>query len=123
MSAEDSVRYYVNLVIGYFFDLIDVMLDTVATVFGWFGLAFSADARIMATYVIAFLVAAAVFSKVLSLFKHWIYNTLTGLIALVILSELGLGIPLTPFTLVIAAVFGVAGVLALVVLSIGGVFM
>ncbi len=123
MSVEDSVRYYANLVIGYLFDLIDVMLDTVATVLGWFGLAFSADARLMATYVVAFLVAAAVFSKVMGLFKHWIYNTVTGLIALLILSEIGLGIPLIPFTLVIAAVFGVAGVLALVVLSIGGAFL
>ncbi|MFH1722162.1 MAG: pro-sigmaK processing inhibitor BofA family protein, partial [Candidatus Altiarchaeota archaeon] len=101
-----------------------LMVSTLQAVLGWFGLSFSGDSQSVVTYILALIILAAVFSKLVHMFKHWIYNTITGLAALLILTKIfELNIPLNAFTVILSAVFGIAGVLALLVLHLGGVFL
>ncbi|MFC2154822.1 pro-sigmaK processing inhibitor BofA family protein [Candidatus Altiarchaeota archaeon] len=124
MSVKENIKYYLDMILDFLFSLIDAMLSVVQKILGWLGLSFTPDMQHILTYAIALIILVVVFSKIMGMFKHWIYNTITGLLALFILNRIfEVGIPITWFTILISAVFGVAGILALLVLYLGGVFV
>lgn len=102
--------------------LINYMLSSLATILGWFGLSFTPSEKSILTLILAVIILAVLLDYFIKLFGKWILNSIAGLAALLILHYLfGVTIPLTFFTLAVVALFGVPGLLAIIVLHIGGV--
>ncbi|MBM3308842.1 MAG: hypothetical protein FJY77_01180 [Candidatus Altiarchaeales archaeon] len=102
--------------------LIDYMLTSLTTILAWFGLKFTATQKAVLTTILSVIILVALLDYFVKLFGRWTINSIVGLITLFILHYVfGVAIPLTLFTIIVVAVFGVPGLLAIIVLNIGGI--
>lgn len=134
-SAEDKLKPLIDT----FFNAIKSLADLITeAVFGLFpGLRQSLSADILAPiavhfpwirgfywlfYLAVFFVVMAVIAKIWSMGQHFIVNTVVGLIILLILVHLlGVELKITVLVLVITAIFGVPGVIFVVLMHYVGI--
>jgi hypothetical protein len=101
--------------------LIDFMISSLSTILGWLGVSFAPSDKAVLTLILAVIILAALFDYFVRLFGRWIINSIVGLFLLLALHYLfGVAIPITWFTLIVVALLGVPGLLAIIVLYIGG---
>jgi len=101
--------------------LINFTINGLTTVFSWMGLHFDASWKATLTIILAVIILAVLFDYCIMLFGRWLINSIVGLIAFLILHYLlNVNIPVTWFTVVVVAFFGVPGLLAIIVLHLGG---
>lgn len=108
----EIIRYFVGF-----------MVESLSKILGFFGLQPSVNTELILAYVLAFIVLLALMDHAMRLFGKWIINSIAGAILLLVIHYLlGVAIPLNAFTVVVTVLFGVPGVLALLVLYLAGAF-
>ena len=98
-----------------------VMLDGATKLLNLLGLKADFSSHTMLGYVIAVVILAAFTYFTLKIISKWIYNSIIGLAALFLLKFIGINIPISIFTVIVVAFFGVGGLLALLVLYLAGI--
>jgi hypothetical protein len=133
--AEDLLKPLIDTFFGAIKALVDII---VSVIFGLFpGLKESLSADILAPiakdwpwirgfywliYLAAFFAVMAILAKLWSMGEHFILNTIAGLILLLILIHLfGVEIQITLLVLILTAIFGVPGVILVVILHYLGI--
>jgi hypothetical protein len=112
---------FIGQLVAYVMRIIDYMLSSLKVVLGWMGLSFTSPQENLLAMVLSVIILAALLDYFVKLFGKWAFNSIAGLAVLFILHYLfGVSIPITLFTLVAVAAFGIPGLLALIVLHLGG---
>ena len=101
--------------------LVNYMVSALSPIMNFLGITFTTSEKTLLTLIITVIILAALFEHFVKLFGRWTINSVVGLVALFILHYLfNLSIPLTLFTVLTVAVFGIPGLLAVIVMHIGG---
>ncbi|VVB53788.1 SigmaK-factor processing regulatory protein BofA [uncultured archaeon] len=123
MSAlEDQILNAVRILLDYVFKLVDIMISSLQKILLLLGLNSSISHKELITYLLGFIIVAAVMDRALAIFKRAIYNSIAGVIILFLLHYFGVDVPITLFTVVVTVLFGVPGILALLLFYVGGIF-
>ena len=121
LSSSFSENGLIGKLLSLLSQLLDYMLSSLATILNWFGINFTASQTSILTLILAVIILAALFDRFIRLFGQWTVNSVVGLAALFFLRYLfGVTIPITLFTIAVVAFFGVPGLLAVLILHIGG---
>jgi len=122
LSSQIDGTGLIEKLVSLVLKLIGYMIQAVSTILGWLGINFTATHQAILTTILALFMVVLLMDHFTHLFGKWIYNSIAGVIALFILHYLlGISIPISLFTLLVVASFGVPGLLAIIVLNIGGV--
>jgi hypothetical protein len=133
--AEDLLKPLIDTFFGAIKGLIDIIA---AIIFGLFpGLKESLSADILApvakdwpwirgfywlVYLAAFLAVIAILAKLWSMGEHFVINTIVGLLLLLVLIHIfGVEIQITLLVLILTAIFGVPGVIFVLILHYLGI--
>lgn len=121
IGSTFSGNSFIGDVLSLIMQIVDYMLSSLKVVLGWMGLSFTSPQENILAMILAVVILAALLDYSVKLFGRWMINSIAGLIAFFILHYLfGVSIPLTLFTLLVVAAFGIPGLLALIVLHLGG---
>ncbi|MDD5111345.1 MAG: pro-sigmaK processing inhibitor BofA family protein [Candidatus Altiarchaeota archaeon] len=104
-----------------FTTLIDYMIDALQPISAILGITITASEKTLLTLILSVVILAALFEHTVKLFGRWTINSAVGLVTLFTLHYLfNLSIPLNLFTFLTVAVFGIPGLLVVIVMHIGG---
>ena len=122
LSGKFSESGFFGKVLSLVTQLITYMLSSLGKILDWFGITITASQTSLLTLILSVIMLAALFDYFIKLFGKWVINSVVGLVGLLILHYLfGVTVPLTLFTIAIVAAFGVPGLLAVIMLHIGGI--
>jgi len=123
MGLKETLSGLAQKIVSVVYRLVDVMMDSLNKIFEILGLDFPANMESLLPFILAFLIIAALTSYFIKLLGKWIYNSLAGIALLFLLRYfLGIMVPINLFTVLAALLFGVPGLIAILVLWYGGGF-
>ena len=110
------------IVVDLAFYLLGLVLTGVRKLLIVLGLKGDLTSHAALTYILALIILAAFTYLAAKIISRWVYNSIVGLLALFLLRFIGFDVPISLFTMVVVALFGLGGLIAVLVLYVAGVF-
>jgi len=118
----EKLHELASLVLDIIFYIVNFMLMGTTKLLRMLDLSADLTSHTTLAYLLAIIILAAFTYFTAKLVSKWIYNSIVGLVGLFILRMIGFDLPITLFTIVVVALFGLGGLVALLVLYVAGVF-